>query len=128
MTYITSVCSSTMENVQKTRALPMKTRIDQIPIKRTPKTKTCREERLLLNEYLRQYAKTNPSYRETHRLKCQQWPQNPKNKEIRNVRQRLRRYKVKLNIQLINIWLQRGLITIQSDSKVHNSVTVPIGI
>ena len=118
MTYNTCVCSSTMENVQKTRALPMKTRIDKIPIKRTPKTKTSREERLLLNEYLRQYAKTNPSYREAHRLKCQQWAQNPKNKEIRNVRQRLRRYKVKLNTQLINIWLQRGLITIQSASKV----------
>ena len=106
----------------------MKTKINDLPIKRTPKTKTSREERLVLNEYLRQYARTNSSYREAHRLKCQQWAQNPRNKETRNVRQRLRRYKVKLNTQLINIWLQRGFITIQSDSKVHNSVTVPIGI
>ena len=102
MTHITSVCSTRMETVQKKRSLPMKTKINDIPIKRTPKTKTSREERLVLNEYLRQYARTNSSYREAHRLKCQQWAQNPRNKETRNVRQRLRMYKVKLNTQLIN--------------------------
>ena len=116
MTYITSVCSSDMENVQKKRALPMKTKINDIPIKRTPKTKVRPEDKPRLNEYLRQYFKANQN---KQRLRCRQWAQNPRNKETRNVRQRLRRYKVKLNTQLINIWLQRGLITIQSASKVE---------
>ena len=43
MTHITSVCSSDMENVQKKRSLPMKTKINDIPIKKISKVKLTRE-------------------------------------------------------------------------------------
>ena len=77
--------------------------------KRTPKTKVRPEDKPRLNAYLCQYFKENQN---EQRLRCRQWAQNPRNKETRNVRQRLRRYKVKLNTQLTTIWIQRGLITL----------------
>ena len=87
----------------------MKAKLDQIPIKRTPKTKTTAEFSDVMNHYLN----TNPILKAKSQCRNRQWNADPRNKVLRNIRQRLRRYKLKLDTQLTTIWISRGLIQSQ---------------
>ena len=100
-----------MAEIKKSRSLPMKAKLNKIPITRRPVGLSC-EEKQLNREYARHRYKTNSVYRETLLKNCKHWASVPENKIRRNIRQRLRRYKVKLNTQLIQIWSQRGLIAV----------------
>ena len=99
-----------MENVQKKRALPMKTKINDIPIKKISKVKLTREVKNRKLHIMHLHIRNSDEYRINNLLRNRQWYANPRNREIKNVRQRLKRYKIKLETQLTNIWKTRGFI------------------
>ncbi len=100
------------ESLQKQkRSFPMRARINKIPITYTPKKKYTCEEKRIRRDHHRKYYKTNVAYKEQSKLNAREWAAKPENKMKRNVRQRLRRYKEKLAVELPIIWTNRGLIS-----------------
>ena len=102
-----------MASIQKSRSLPMKAKLDKIPIKRTPKTISTNEMRKHFRDAKKKSLNNNPDNREKSRMVNRRWNADPRNKVLRNIRQRLRRYKTKLSIDLPPIWYRLGLITLQ---------------
>ena len=97
-----------MTSIQKARSLPMKAKLKKITIKRKS---ISNEKKIRQREYFNHCYRNDLEYREKALKNSKMWASIPENKIKRNIRQRLRRYKVKLNTQLVHIWLQRGLIT-----------------
>ena len=99
-----------MVEIKKNRSHPLSARINEIPIKKTPKTISTKEMKKRNRESVNRCLHTHPEIKAASQLRNRQWHANEDNKVKRNVRQRLRRYKVKLDTQLSIIWTSRGLI------------------
>ena len=92
------------------RSYPLSAKINKIPITKVPHVNYTSKEKEYRRKIHSLYYKNNPAYKEYIKLKSRQWASIPENKMKRNVRQRLRRYKVKLNNQLPIFWEKRGFI------------------
>ena len=102
-----------MQSVQKSRSLPLKAKLIEIPIKRTPKTISSQKMKKYYRDNKKKSLNNHPDNREKSRIVNRRWNADPRNKVLRNIRQRLRRYKTKLSIDLPTIWYRLGLITLQ---------------
>ncbi len=84
--------------------------LNDIPIKRTPKKKTTKEMKMRNNDRMKISKQKDPVYKAAQQLLNREWHSIPENKIKKNIRYRLRRYKIKLNNKLPIIWAHKGLI------------------
>ena len=101
-----------MTEIQKTCSLPMKTKLNQISIKKRGRKRVFTDEERRIRHVISvtNYRKSNEKYREYLKARGKINSKKPDIMIRKNLRARLGRYKIKLNKALPLIWKNKGLI------------------